>query len=86
MGVSSGRLVARRRRHGLTRSHDVAGLRRGMLGQHRGRSLIHRGRLRVLTGALPTQGHLGKLRCQVVTLKEVKMRVLVDLLLVPPHE
>lgn len=55
MGVSSGRLVTRRRRHRLTRgSHDVAGLRRGVLGQNRGRSLIHGGRLRVLAGALPT--------------------------------
>lgn len=64
MGVSSGRLVARWGRHRLTRSgHDVACLRRWVLGQDRRRSLIHRGRLRVLTGALPTQRHLAELGC-----------------------
>lgn len=62
MGVSSGRLVARRRRHRLTRgSHDVTGLWRGVLGEHCGRGLIHGWRLRVLTGALPTQRHLAEL-------------------------
>lgn len=69
MGVSSGRLVARRRRHRLSRgSHDVASLRRGVLGQHRGRCLIHGGRLRVLTGALPTQRHLAVLGRQLFSL------------------
>lgn len=69
MGVSSGRLVTRRRWHRLTRgSHDVAGLRRRVLGQHSGRSLIHGGRLRVLAGALPTQRHLTKLGRQLFSL------------------
>lgn len=59
MGVSSGRLVTRRRRHRLTcGSHDVSGLGRGVLGQHCGRSLVHGWRLGVLAGALPTQRHL----------------------------
>lgn len=78
MGVSSGRLVARRRRHRLTRgSHDVAGLRRGVLGQNRGRSLIHGGRLRVLTGALPTKRHLAELRRQLFSLGGIGMMSLV---------
>lgn len=78
MGVSSGGLVARWRRHRLTRgSHDVAGLRRGVLGEHRGRSLIHGWRLRVLTGALPTQRHLGELRRQLFSLGGMGMMSLV---------
>lgn len=78
MGVSSGRLVARRRRHRLTRgSHYVAGLRRGVLGQHCGRSLIHGGRLRVLAGALPTQRHLAELGCQLFSLGRMGMISLV---------
>ena len=78
MGVSSGRLVARRRRHRLTRgSHDVAGLRRRVLGQNRGRSLIHGGGLRVLTGALPTERHLAELRCQLFSLEGIGMMSLV---------
>lgn len=69
MGVSGGRLVGRWRRHRLTRgSHDEARLRRGVLGQHCWRSLIHGGRLRVLTGALPTQRHLAELGRQLVSL------------------
>lgn len=69
MGVSSGRLVTRRRWHWLTRgSHDIASLRRRVLGQHRGRSLIHGGRLRVLAGALPTRRHLAELGCQLFSL------------------
>lgn len=71
MGVSCGRLVARRRWHGLASGgHDVAGLGRGMLGQHCRWSLIHGGRLRVLTGALPTQRHLAELRCQLFSLSD----------------
>lgn len=73
MGVSSGRLIARRRRHRLTRgSHDVAGLRRRVLSQHRGRRLIHGGGLRVLTGALPTQSHLGELWRQIFSLGGIR--------------
>lgn len=54
MGVTGSRLVARRRRHWLTRGrHYVARLRRRVLGYYRW-SLIHGGWLRVLTGALPT--------------------------------
>lgn len=69
MGVSGSGLVGRRRRHRLTRgSHDEARLRRGVLGQHRWRSLIHGGRLRVLAGALPTQRHLAELGRQLVSL------------------
>lgn len=69
MGVSSGRLVTRRRRHRLTRgSHDVTGLWRGVLGEHCGRGLIHGWRLRVLTGALPTQRHLAELGRQLFSL------------------
>lgn len=72
--VSSGRLVARRRWHGLTRgSHDVTGLRWGVLGEHCWRSLIHWGRLRVLTGSLPTQCHLGELRSQLFCLGGMKI-------------
>lgn len=78
MGVSSGRLVARRRRHRLTRgSHDVARLWRGVLGQDRGSSLIHGGRLRVLTGALPTQRHLAELGRQLFSLGGMGMMSLV---------
>jgi len=69
MRVSSSRLVSRWRGHRLTcSSHDVAGLRRGMLRQYRGRSLKHGGRLRVLTGALPAQRHLSELGCQIFSL------------------
>lgn len=54
MGVTGSRLVARWGSQWLTCSrHDVARLRRWVLGYNRG-SLIHGGWLRVLTGALPT--------------------------------
>lgn len=78
MGVSSGRLVTRRRRHRLTRgSHDVTGLWRGVLGEHCGRGLIHGWRLRVLTGALPTQRHLAELGRQFFSLGGIGMTSLV---------
>lgn len=78
MGVSSGRLVARWRRHRLTRgSHDVAGLRRRVLGQHRRRGLVHGWRLGVLTGALPTQRHLAELGRQLFSLGGMGMMSLV---------
>lgn len=67
MGVTGSRLVARWRRQWLTRSrHDIARLR-WVLGNHRW-SLIHGGWLRVLTGALPTEGHLAKLGCKFFSL------------------
>lgn len=54
MWVTGHGLVARWRRHWLTRSrHDVARLRRWVLGYYCW-SLIHGGWLRVLTGTLPT--------------------------------
>lgn len=71
--MTSGGLVARWGRHWLASSgHDVAGLRRRVLGQHGGRSLVHGGRLGVLAGALSTQRHLAELRGQFVTLRRPK--------------
>lgn len=78
MGVSSGGLVTRRRWQRLTRSsHNVAGLRWGVLRQHWRSSLIHRGRLGVLTGALPTQCHLCELGCQLFSLGRMGIMPLV---------
>lgn len=71
--MASGGLVARWGRHWLASGgHDVAGLRRGVLGQHGGRRLVHGGGLRVLAGALPTQRHLAELGSQLLSLRRMK--------------
>lgn len=71
--MTSGGLVARRGWHRLASGgHNVAGLGRGVLGQHGRGSLVHGGGLRVLAGALPTQRHLAELGRQLLALRRME--------------
>lgn len=72
VGVPAAGLVAGRRGHGLAPGggHDVAGLGLGVLGEDGGRSLVHGLGIGVLAGPLAAQGHLAKLRGQLITLAD----------------
>lgn len=71
MGVSSVRLVARRRGQGLAcGGHDVASLGWRVLGEDSGPlGLVHGGGLRGLAGTLSTQSHLAEVGRQLLTLR-----------------
>lgn len=56
------------------RGHDVAGLWRGVLGQHGWRRRVQAGRLWGLAGALATERHLPETWSQLISLKKEKER------------